>query len=489
MVLSGLVDELDDVVERLCAEASEGTWSGLRGPALVDTVGRLLRSLDRAGSVGAHGVHEVHASGELLSAGFVSTARWLQAACGLAEAEARGLLARSRAFSSTLATTWQAWSLGEISGAAAREISLAVSRSARHVPVADRAEHERLAEQVLLGIARTRTVGDVRRAADTLQAVLDPDGASAAAMAAYDSQQLSCSRVGSMEVVSGYLSHESWAVVSAALEQIIDRWYREGSLSAEDLPTGDERQDARRSRMRRPHLLALALVELARRPLESGELGSRHQVKPHITLTVDAADLAARSGGDLELADRSEPIRLPDTTIRRILCDAAVDTVVTATAPSASGPSDAAHSIGSAGNVVDDGRDNAGLAIGGVETADLVRASLDGVDVAGLLELAGRRVLYVGRTHRTVPTRLRRALERRDRHCAFPDCRVQPPRCHAHHVLEWENGGPTELANCVLLCTAHHHRVHEGGWTVSARPDRDPGQHGYWAFDPPRPRP
>jgi len=32
--------------------------------------------------------------------------------------------------------------------------------------------------------------------------------------------------------------------------------------------------------------------------------------------------------------------------------------------------------------------------------------------------------------------------------------------------VHWADGGPTDLANLVLLCTAHHDLVHHGGWTV-----------------------
>jgi hypothetical protein len=36
----------------------------------------------------------------------------------------------------------------------------------------------------------------------------------------------------------------------------------------------------------------------------------------------------------------------------------------------------------------------------------------------------------------------------------------------AHHVQHWVDGGATNLGNVVLLCTAHHRLVHEGGFRV-----------------------
>ncbi|MDA8434987.1 MAG: HNH endonuclease signature motif containing protein, partial [Actinomycetales bacterium] len=100
-----------------------------------------------------------------------------------------------------------------------------------------------------------------------------------------------------------------------------------------------------------------------------------------------------------------------------------------------------------------------------------------------------RGVLYLGRTQRTVTARLRRALEVRDRHCAFPGCHVDVSRTHAHHVRPWEDGGETTLANLVLLCPKHHHAVHEGGWTITPTDGIDPHTTGCWTFTPPRTRP
>jgi hypothetical protein len=101
------------------------------------------------------------------------------------------------------------------------------------------------------------------------------------------------------------------------------------------------------------------------------------------------------------------------------------------------------------------------------------------------LEAAGRSVLYVGRTQRTVSYRLRKALEARDHHCVFPGCRAHARRVHAHHVLPWERGGPTDLPNLALLCVGHHHAVHEGGWTMALRAGMTGHESGCWEFTPP----
>ena len=33
--------------------------------------------------------------------------------------------------------------------------------------------------------------------------------------------------------------------------------------------------------------------------------------------------------------------------------------------------------------------------------------------------------------------------------------------CEAHHLDEWARGGRTDLERGILLCSFHHHRVHD----------------------------
>jgi hypothetical protein len=81
------------------------------------------------------------------------------------------------------------------------------------------------------------------------------------------------------------------------------------------------------------------------------------------------------------------------------------------------------------------------------------------------------RVIGSGRTTRTVNRRLRRALEHRDHCCVVPGCGATRG-LHAHHLVHWETGGPTELANLVLLCRYHHRLHHRGGITITGPADQ-----------------
>ncbi|MDT5107680.1 MAG: hypothetical protein QOI25_5193, partial [Mycobacterium sp.] len=81
------------------------------------------------------------------------------------------------------------------------------------------------------------------------------------------------------------------------------------------------------------------------------------------------------------------------------------------------------------------------------------------------------QVVGSGRTTRQISRRLRRALEHRDHCCVVPGCGATRG-LHAHHIRHWEEGGPTELSNLVLVCPYHHRAHHRGVITITG-----PAQH------------
>jgi hypothetical protein len=142
--------------------------------------------------------------------------------------------------------------------------------------------------------------------------------------------------------------------------------------------------------------------------------GNGRQGRAHITLVVDAE--TARSGphrrSQCQTGDGSD---LPPHTIDRFACDAVIRRVV---------------------------------------------LDRDGIPID------------VGRRHRTATDAQWHALRSMHSTCAWAGCDRPVSWCQAHHVQEWEQGGATDLGNLVPLCSTHHHRVHEGCWTVSILPDR-----------------
>jgi len=106
--------------------------------------------------------------------------------------------------------------------------------------------------------------------------------------------------------------------------------------------------------------------------------------------------------------------------------------------------------------------------------------SLDGPTLSRMLcDSALHRVLMSGRSAildygtatRTIPAPLWSALVIRDEHCRFPGCDRPSTWCEGHHVVWVTHDGPTELANLVLVCSRHHHRLHQPGWHAKLRPD------------------
>ncbi len=72
--------------------------------------------------------------------------------------------------------------------------------------------------------------------------------------------------------------------------------------------------------------------------------------------------------------------------------------------------------------------------------------------------------LNVGRQYRSATAAQWAALTAIYSHCGWPECDQPISRCQAHHLVQWEDGGPTDLDNLVPLCRHHHTLVHHRGW-------------------------
>ena len=81
-------------------------------------------------------------------------------------------------------------------------------------------------------------------------------------------------------------------------------------------------------------------------------------------------------------------------------------------------------------------------------------------------------ILRYGRTMRDWPVELYQAIAIRDGGCRWPGCTAPVHWCDIHHVEFWENGGPTDLDNGVLLCRRHHRKLHtKDAWRLKLLPD------------------
>ncbi|MBB2943690.1 hypothetical protein FB565_003419 [Actinoplanes lutulentus] len=153
-----------------------------------------------------------------------------------------------------------------------------------------------------------------------------------------------------------------------------------------------------------------ALVEVCRLALRSGTLPDHGGLPPQLSVTIDYEALLSGVGA----ASVDSGARLNAETARRMACDARILPVV----------------LGGAGEPLD-----------------------------------------LGRARRLFTPAQRQALNVRDGGCAFPDCDRPPRWCESHHMLPWDQGGPTDVSQGVLLCRPHHRLVHGGGWAARKGPD------------------
>jgi hypothetical protein len=458
----------DDVAADLLDPSADVDLAGLPVDAAAAALKDLLTTIDRARAAAAvltGVVNRAVSSRQLIEGTYASTRRFLEVEARLSEGAARALVGRAHALRDAADAgdprVRDSWLAGEVSDDMVALLGIGVRDAVKHLPLAERAAATRQALDLVLPVARTGTVSDVKHAIARLRFVLDPDGTSQAALDAYTEQSLNWVRAGHHMRLTAFLDPEAAAAVMTVLEQQVDAWQRDGDLAVEDrVPAGldaDSAEGRRLARARTAHLRALALGEVMTGLLGRAEVGMHHGVRPHTVLTVDARDLLAGLGGELILPAQDEPILIPTETVRRVLFDYGLTYVLT-------------QQIGCGRSSRDDG--------GGA--GDPFSGSLP-----DLLRERAKEVLYVGREHRTAPPRLRRALEARDRHCQAPGCRRSPRRCNAHHVAHWEHGGDTTIANCVLLCERHHRAVHADQLTISRDERRRPTEPGYWRVHPP----
>ncbi|HEY3518589.1 MAG TPA: DUF222 domain-containing protein, partial [Gammaproteobacteria bacterium] len=101
---------------------------------------------------------------------------------------------------------------------------------------------------------------------------------------------------------------------------------------------------------------------------------------------------------------------------------------------------------------------------------DTVKRLLCDCSLVTVVEDENGNPLDVGRKQRTISTSLRPALYARDRRCTFPGCH-RKRHLDGHHLEHWINGGETNPGNVTLLCTYHHRLHHEGGFGIVKEAD------------------
>lgn len=370
------LSRLSDAVAALLHEDVDGLSDGTLG----DDVIALRRAIDLLEAECSRRLHRFGGQRGYASEGAASLQSWLRQHCNLTAAAASQRVEVARMLPE-LPTTERALRDGEIGF---HHASL-IARTAADIG----AERVHPAEPVLVDAAKRLDPTRLAVLTRHVRHCVDPDGARDSANHDHDRRWLHLSQtLDGIFVLDGQLDAEGGALLRTA-------------INALDKPVpGDDRTAAQRR--------ADALVELATRQLQHGDLPAVAGQRPHVTVTAPAATLAREPGspaGDLSFAG---PV-IADL-VRRLACDASVTHIT----------------VGPSG-----------------------------------------QPLNVGRTNRTVPPALRRALVTRDAGCRFPGCDRPPEWTDAHHIVHWADGGETKLDNLLLLCRHHHRFVHERGWKLN----------------------
>ena len=402
------IGSIRDAVEPLRREP----LSGLSDARLEEDFAELHRALEQLELERLRRLAEIERRGLFARHGHLSVASWLAArfrvAWGEAKSEAR--VARSL---EQMPSTRRALRDGEVSLSAARVLA----RVRQADPEAFGGDEAQLVEA-----ARIHSMGDLHRVAAYWRQQVEQDRARGEDDGPRARRHLRASvTFMGMVRVDGDLDPETGETLLSALGAVLDAEAR-------------ARDDDRRTTAQRR---ADALGEICRQWLDGAERPQVAGERPHVSLMVDVAALdgavpsaPARAAGDDHdgSAERARPHR---TRAPRVVTRAP----------------------GQIGVMSELGH------LGPVPT-HLARQLACDASVMRVVLAGGSEPLDVGRRTAVVSPAMRRAVIARDRHCRFPGCDRPATWCDAHHVVHWSDGGPTSVANLLLLCRRHHRMVH-----------------------------
>jgi len=322
------VTQLHEAIDRLAQEDLElvpasGLGDDLRG---------LRSAIERMEAEFSRRLKRCDRNQGYAPSGYCSAAGWLNEECRMTRSTAWERVRQARRLAELPATA-DAFAAGDVNLA---HVSV-ITRSAEQVGC----EALRDAEPILLEAARRLDARQLRYVTAQLRHCLDPDGSLKDANRDYERRHLYLSELlDGMSAIDGMLDAEGGSLLRSALDALMGP---------------PERDDSRTTSQRR----ADALVEMAQRQLDQGELPQRGCQRPHLMLVAQMATLSSEPGAPAAELESGQPV--PGEMARRIVAS-----------PLCGGP---------------------------------FHASVTRVQVG-----AGSEVLSVGRATRVVPAALRKAL-------------------------------------------------------------------------------
>jgi hypothetical protein len=305
--------------------------------------------------------------------GFGSAAAAVREQCRLTEGAARHALDLARKLES-LPVLAEAFAAGEVSRAHAEVLAKAFTP--------ERAGAMSALESQLVEIAKATNARGLGEAVQRVTDTIDGDGGAAGDHAKYQRRRLHASNtIDQLLALDGLFDQMSGEVVQTALKAEMRRDH--------------QKCDPRTTAQRR----ADALVNICRRALDNGDLGTTRKSRPNVTVVVDAEK--TENGWEL-IAEAANTGGISQATLERILCDCTMTRVITKGAS---------------------------------------------------------QVLDVGRATRTISRSQWNAAVARDRVCT--GCGRPPGDCQVHHKKWWAVGGETNIDDLELKCDDCHREIHE----------------------------
>ncbi|WP_019928231.1 HNH endonuclease signature motif containing protein [Nocardia sp. BMG111209] len=304
-----------------------------------------------------------------------------------------------------------------------------------HLPVTVDAAMRADAEVMLAGHARELRPDQLRKVADKLEALINPDGtftdADRARRRAFTMGRQGPDLMSKCTVIAD-------PELRAYLEAIFAKFAKPGLLNPDDpapLTDGDpEEAVAQRDTRNAAQRQHDAVKAVLRDSIASGRLGQHRGLPVTVVVSMTLQEL--------------------ENAVAQATSEGSAVTI--------SGPA-----VATGGGAM-------------ISIGDAIRLASHAHHYLAIFDNHNGRPLYLGRTKRIASPDQRIVLHARDIGCTFPGCTKPGYLCQVHHRTDWAAGGSTDADQLTFACEPHHQQVgtHATGWDThtAAAGARDAGR-------------